>query len=992
MKKVVSIVAALCMTIIILSNTTTFATEVESVAFSEAEPTSETETTSEVEPTSEDVAPFDFSKPIKVGYYSLFTDFVEDIDSLNNRGYGVEIFEKIEELSDLEFEYVPIEGDTVAALHSGEVDLLAFNAKSAEHAEEMLYSQRSFRTIYIALFTDDADMVYGDLENIDGKTVATYHGNIGNERLNTAGENYGFSVEYVYGEMDDYTELEADFYLGLSEQMNIEELNNVLNVGVCELYLSAAFENQELLDLIDQLFYNIASTEGSFFIELEEKYLADDIELMHRGLTPREIEVLRQRPLEVGYIEDYAPISFTNENGEPDGAMVDTLNYFAEHYSFEVNYHPYNLDSPPQEHEDFDILATLFGDGEHEWEHYAITEDYYKIPLYAHIRIDSYEQSESIWEMLESPTKIGSLRYQVTDFEPFLDTYPLVEFVYYDDIHDLLDAFIAEEIDILFVNESSEAYATLYLEDLETISVSADTEIPMLFFVNHDIAEEYLPIFNVMLDRLSSSEYAVLFQNNANAFLPEQETDLIEIITDNWHYFVIAFFVIVAGFIALYYREQAKKKEALIESYNTDKLTGLMSIQKFRETIDEKIKEVKPNEYEIVSFDIDMFKTINTHFSTDRGTAIIIAVADALKATFENTGAIISRRTADQFLIFRRIDDGGSICEICRADILPAVENNINEKYKVTLSFGNVVIGDVKAKSVALIGQADSARMAGKSTHQTTFIMFDEDMRKQYEDKINITFRMEQALKDHEFVVEYQPKIDFNILQIGGAEALVRWCSRLGEKVYPNDFIPVFEENGFISSLDLYVFEEVCKYIKSNSQKINIPPISVNISAHTALSDDVVDRVSQLLSLYDINPNLIELELTESAVEANTDKFLASVKSLKALGLAISIDDFGAGVSSLNRLSAVEADVLKLDKAFFDESEKMGKSKIVVTDIIRMAKRLSMKVVAEGVETDTQAKWLKDIGCDYAQGYYFAKPMSADDFKALLMEEKQYEI
>ncbi len=519
-----------------------------------------------------------------------------------------------------------------------------------------------------------------------------------------------------------------------------------------------------------------------------------------------------------------------------------------------------------------------------------------------------------------------------------------------------------------------------------------DTVVPMKFFINHDIADEYVPIFNVMSDRISEQEYTAIIETNSNEALPDTEPGFWEFVMQNWYYFALCLFVIVAGFIALYFRGQVEKKEALLKSYNTDPMTGLMTINKFRVTAEEAIKKAKPGEYEMISFDVDMFKTINTHFSTDRGTAVIVAIANALKKAFEGTDAVISRRTADQFLIFRRIVGGDSIREIYNADILPAIKDTINEKYMVSLSFGNVFVNDTKAKITALIGQADNARLEGKSKHKTTFITLDDKMRKQYEDKINITFRMEQALKDNEFIVEYQPKIDFKALKIGGAEALVRWKPSFGEKIYPDEFIPIFEENGFISYLDLYVLKEVCKCIKENCHKMDIPRISVNLSAHTVLSNNIINRVSDTLAMYDVDASMIELELTESAVEANTEIFLSTVKKFKDLGFSISIDDFGAGVSSLNRLSAVEADILKLDKAFFHLKDQGAKSTVVVADVINMAKHLDMKVVAEGVETAAQALWLKSVGCDYAQGYYFEKSMSVEEFKALISSDKEYSI
>ncbi len=971
MKKIISFIVALYIAMaIIMPVMTVYATQVDTEA-----------------------APFDFSKPIRVGYYSTFENVIVDIDSLNNKGYGYEVFDAISERSGLEFEFVPISDSMFEAVNSGYVDVGGFNTQSAERREQVLYSQNPYTKTYISLTSKDLDIRYSDLSAIDGKTISVFDESVGIAYLDTFCEENNISVEYVYGESATYLEQDTDLYLVYSESKTYVELNNILNLGVYNMFLITSFENAQLMEVIDSHFLDVIYTEGNLFMELEEKYLSDNIEMSHRGLTQEEVEILQQKTLEAGYITGYAPISYMNDNGEPDGVLVDVLNSYAERYDFEVNYHPYNIEDPHVERENFDILVTLYGDIEQarDEEYYTPTVSFYDIPMYAIVN-NEYMNTTVKEDIMKTAPKIGMLPYQTIDFEPFLAAYPLTELVTYNVWHDLLDDLAAGNVDMVFCTESATTYTELYLDDVEISTMITDTVTPMKFYINNAIADEYVPIFNIMADRFSSRTYEAIIEYSANDAIPKTTITFLEFVTDYWYYFAILFFIITASFIALYYRGVISKKEALLKSYDIDPMTGLITLNKFREIAGELRSKIKPGEYEIISFDIDMFKTINTHFSQERGTTVLIAIADALKTAFESTNAVICRRIADQFLIFRRIDEGGSIRHIYNNDILPAIEENTNEKYKVSLSFGTVVVDNIKAKVTELLGQADSARLEGKSIHRTTFITFDDKMKKQYEDKINITFRMEQALKDREFVVEYQPKINFKTLKTGGAEALVRWNPRIGNKIYPDQFIPVFEENGFISDLDLYVLDEVCKYIKANHYKMDIPRISVNLSAHTVLSDNIVKRVSEILSFYEIDNKLIELELTESAVEANTEKFLSTVKSLKKLGLAISIDDFGAGVSSLNRLSAVEADILKLDKAFFDESEKMGKSMIVVTDIIRMAKRLSMKVVAEGVETASQAKWLQNIGCDYAQGYYFAKPMNTEDFKNLLIEQKQFSI
>ncbi len=934
---------------------------------------------------------FDSSEPIRVGYYSTFDDMIVNIDSLNNKGYGYEVFEKISEYSGLEFEFVPIADSMIEAVQSGYVDVGGFNTKNDERSELVQYSEYPYSKTYIALMSEDMSITYADINAINGKTVAVYDENIGVENLNIFCEVNNISVEYIYAETETYMEQEADLFIAYSEDPTSNEMNNILNLGVYNLYLISSFENAELMEVIDSYFMEVIHTEGNFFMELEEKYLSENIEVTHRGITQGEIDILRQRPLEVGYVTGFSPISYTNEQGQPDGAMVDILNMYAEQYGFEVNYHPYSIEGPQESYEDYDILLTLYGSGDHEREHYVPSETFHEIPMYAIINNEVLDTT-ALLEIIEESPKIGSLPYQTIDFDAFLAVNSEVEFVFYTDWHYLLDELAAENVDMIICTQSAATYTEIYFDGMNMSTIHTDTVAPMRLFINKDIADEYIPIFNVVIDRFSELEYTSIIEANSNDALPTPETGFWEVFKANWYYFILAVFIIIMGFIAVYYRGQIEKKEALLKSYNIDPMTGLMTINKFRVTAEEIIKKAKPGEYELISFDIDMFKTINTHFSPERGTTLIIAVANALKKAFEGTDAIMCRRMADQFLILRRINDGGKISQIYRTDILPAIEDNINDKYRVSLSFGNVIIDDGKAKVTALIGYADNARLEGKSQHNTTFIIFDDKMRKQYENKINITFRMEQALKDREFSVEYQPKINFKTLTIGGAEALVRWTPRLGEKIYPDEFIPVFEENGFISYLDLFVLEEVCKCIKENCRIMEIPRISVNLSAHTVLSKNIVSRVSDILSTYNITKDKIELEITESAVEANTEQFLSTIKQFKKLGFAISIDDFGAGVSSLNRLSSIEADILKLDKAFFDLKDQGGNSTIVVADVINMAKHLNMKVVAEGVETGPQALWLQSIGCDYAQGYYFAKPMNVEDFKALLKEKKKYSI
>ncbi len=927
---------------------------------------------------------------VRVGYFTAYTDLISDIDSINKKGYGYEVFQKMEEYSNFKFEFVAIDGSITDAIDSGYVDVAGFMIKTPTREENYIFSDTPYSKTYSALMTDDFTINYNDPAAIDGKTVASYEDHPVEANLNSYCETYGISVEYVYDNIDSFTDLDTDFSISFLEDRSSAVRNNALNLGVFNMYLVTSLENRDLMDMLDGAMLQIISAEGNFFFELEEKYLAQNIEVNHRSLGSEEKAALSSRAFSVGYIDNHQPLSYTDENGNAAGTLVDVFNNFVDKYDMTVTYHPYNINDDINSYKDYDILLTLYGDRDVLTEHYQYTDQLFALDMYTQVQGDIYDPDKTIYELLDTPKNIGVANYLWLYYDVFEETFPGTNLIYLDDFQLGINGFKNKDLDMLITTETALSYIETTLEGHSHETVKSDMVNPVRILVSNELADTFIPIFNVMVDRVSESQYSEMVERSANAFF--YTPSAFDVIWDYWYIGVLIGLIIILGFIAFGNQKQKEKDEAVEYAHTTDSLTGFMAIHTFRELLAERLTTMRPFEYEIISLDVDMFRTINTHFSSQRGTDVIKAIATGLDNALGKTDAVITRRTADQFLILRRVNIGGTVEDIYRQDVLPAIRETIGEKYNICMSFGTVIIDNCKDKSTSIIAQADQARTAGKNEHRTTFITFDEEMLKQYEDKINITFRMEQALKDREFFVVYQPKIDFKTMNIGGAEALVRWQPRLSNMIYPDQFIPIFEQNGFISDLDMYVFEEVCKYINRMSGKLHLPVISVNLSAHTVLSDNILQRITSIITNYNVKKDQVEFELTESAVESNSEKFLATVKQFKKLGYLISIDDFGAGVSSLNRLSSIDADILKMDKAFFDLKTQGGKSSVVVTNVIRMAKELGMKVVAEGVETAAQALWLNEIGCDYAQGYYFSKPLSEADFTDVLKNDTTYNV
>jgi EAL domain-containing protein (putative c-di-GMP-specific phosphodiesterase class I) len=258
-------------------------------------------------------------------------------------------------------------------------------------------------------------------------------------------------------------------------------------------------------------------------------------------------------------------------------------------------------------------------------------------------------------------------------------------------------------------------------------------------------------------------------------------------------------------------------------------------------------------------------------------------------------------------------------------------------------------------------------------------------MKLKLQREIEITNSMDQALKNGEFIVYLQPKIELSGNTLVGAEALVRWKKSDNSLMPPNDFIPLFEKNGFVVYLDFYVYEEVCKKLRSwLDNGLSVVPISLNVSRIHLHDDDFVGELEKLVDRYEIPHHLLELELTESIFLNNTEEALNVMRKLQNIGFVVSIDDFGAGYSSLNLLKDMATDVIKLDKEFFGQGEMQKEEQIIVSSIISMAKQLNMKVLSEGVETKKQSDFLKSVCCDMAQGFLFAKPMPVLDFEKIM--------
>lgn len=417
-----------------------------------------------------------------------------------------------------------------------------------------------------------------------------------------------------------------------------------------------------------------------------------------------------------------------------------------------------------------------------------------------------------------------------------------------------------------------------------------------------------------------------------------------------------------------------------------DSLTGLMDFRVFTEKLDRKLSELlSDSPVAVIYTDIHHFKYINETYGYKRGDEVLKLIAQAMMESSKGLDVMICRAYADHFISASPVN----------AEYISNFDEFINEQnqlfakllqencpdVRIRMSSGICYVHDANATAATAIAHANLARKVAKAENIRKPLVFSDSMMEdiKYQEYLNI--ELPRAIKNRDLKVYYQPKINCVDDSLYGAEALIRWQKPDGSFIYPDKFIPVFEKNGNIIDVDFYVYKEVFRYIRGRIDAgLPVFPISMNVSRVHFHTNRIIPYIEGLLKEYNVPPELVEFELTENIYMKNFSKANDFIKSCRSHGIQVSMDDFGSGYSSLNVISALSIDTLKIDRVFLKSDDLSDNDKTVIESTITMAKRLGMKVICEGVETEAQTVFLKNANCDQIQGYYYGKPMDEDSF------------
>ena len=413
-----------------------------------------------------------------------------------------------------------------------------------------------------------------------------------------------------------------------------------------------------------------------------------------------------------------------------------------------------------------------------------------------------------------------------------------------------------------------------------------------------------------------------------------------------------------------------------------DSMTGLYNSEMFYRKAQEIISDKEEEKFAIISIDIDRFRLINDRYGIDAGNRTLEAVGRLIREVTPKD-SIAKRYQGDIFSVLLRYDTDQDLVHYMAA-LSTAVRDARVVPMSITLTYGIYKIGDRDIPVRLMCDRARAVKKQIKGNALTNYAVYDDVIRLKLREQAEIEEEMNTALDNNEFVMYLQPQIDLATRKMIGAEALVRWDHPIKGVLVPAQFLALFESNGFITKMDMYVWELACKYIQDLQRRDIYLPISVNISRGHIGNTNLPEILMDLVHKYDIAPKYLELEITENLFMEDVEALFEEMSALKKCGFNIMMDDFGSGYSSLNMLRNAPLDTLKIDRFFLDEIMSTERGKIIVEASVRMAKQLGLSVVAEGVETQEQLDFLASIDCDIVQGYYYSRPIPINEFEIFM--------
>jgi len=917
---------------------------------------------------------------VRVGYYIL--PGLQDIVSERGRrsGYAYEYLMAVAQVARWELEFVDAGfQECLALIEAGEIDILGGTQYTEEWGRAVLfpdiYSGVSFSTLRVA---PESSLAYEDFSAFDGLTVGLQRGNSNVKALQDYSRDHNFSINIEYFDRDaEMTEALRTGRVGaiLTPSVRFASYEReVARFGSRPFYFVVNRERPDLLAELNEAQNRLMASDPMFQSRLLSKYQAMKAEnSLPLTFSAEERAYLDQGPIiRVAYDRSAAPIEYADpRDGTVRGvsaAILDrvagrlglTMQYVAaENYSQGLNLLlAGRVDVLSGFRRDYDQLQDL---------NLRATQPYVVLPM---VMVTNPHSDSPLIAVPEGYIPEFWISY-LSGGQPAVRVPGFAEGV---------ELAAAGRVRGTIVN----SYSANYLindhryDRLNIVAIPGYSN-ELALGLAPDAPDVLYSLLNKGIAGLSQAEVSgMLFAS----LLPAQPQTLKAFISRNPLAALsfggsVVLVIIGALLTVLWYRGRTMKQ--MRERLDVDPLTGHWSIHKFRLQAEKALCDHPDQLYAMVYLDISSFKYVNDVYGFSTGDLALKNIGDYLAENL-NDGEMTSRIMADNFVLMLKNDD--EIITRERIEGLLRRLPNIPPLRRLQLSVkaGLYFRADRELDISIMIDRANYARGVAKHSSPAVVALYDESIRDSLRREKEVESLMRGALERGEFVPFFQPKVDIFTGRLAGAEALVRWRHPERGLVGPDQFIPLFEKNGFIVDIDFHIYEQVCAWISERLARSQVPaPISCNFSRMHISNRAFPERLAEIAARYEVPAAFLELEITETVAMDNTDSLVALMNRLQRKGFLIAIDDFGAGYSSLGLLQKLPADVLKLDRNFIaGQVDRIDR--IIIEGVVKIAHSMEMSVVCEGVETRDQIDFLRSINCRLAQGFYYSRPMTVPDF------------
>ncbi|MEG0563806.1 EAL domain-containing protein [Anaerorhabdus sp.] len=926
----------------------------------------------------------DTSRVIRVGFFA-FEGYHETDEHNQRSGYGYEYLHEMAKYTDWEFEYVDGTWEECQEmLKNGEIDLLTSAQYSEARDKVFDFSSTSMGTSYaqLTVSSDNTTFRRNDYPQFNGIRIGLLQGNSRNDRLAEFAIEKGFTYIPVMYETQEQLEnglksKEVDAVL-TSSLRKLKNESIIAQFAPSPFYAIVKEGNTELLNEVNMALEAIEMNNPALKYNLYQEFYRNDVGNTFE-LSREEKEYLETNPKIRAVIRpDVNPISYW-ENGEFKGISADLMEYLLKDLNIEIEY--ITTDSLAESYkmlqEGEADIACLFESDYNLAEQYRmrITSSYletnYSLLSRQHANPNNQEEQT-----------IAIVAGGSTEVDYIQSHYPNALQVPVKSTGAAIKAVAEGEADFALVNVYSAEKALTTYQNLRASFIN-DEEQQFAIGVSQTVDARLFSILDKKVNSINSQTFSdiisrhTMFQQAPMTLADYFRQHPIEFMGVSLIFFGVIVSILV--YIVVINRRHAKK---MFNLAYVDKLTKLWNLNGFLYHGKSLVSKNSKENYAVVAIDLLNFSSINEDYGRDIGDKVLEGLGSILNR-FNNDQTVVAHNDADHYLMLisykNREDINTTLVAIIKMISSYKIDNLILQFHAL------MGVGFVQPQRNALLHAIDHAGIARNNCSLDRPIVYmDKELQSEILREKEIRDHVETGLINGEFQVYYQPKVDMSTKRIIGAEGLIRWNhSKLGF-LNPGEFLPIIEQSGLITEIDFFVLEQACKLIRKWIDTGQEPIIiSVNQSRTHFLKSNYIERLQNIIIKYNIPPNFIELEITETLFgqEAISNEI---IKKIKNLGLLISIDDFGSGYSSLHLLHQISVDILKIDKGLLDESDKEEKVRNIIHRVVQIATDLDVEVICEGVETREQMEFLLGIDCKYAQGFLFSKPLPQVDFESLI--------